>query len=83
MISHLILFPGWQLFPTLKHFKSQPWTWFTQQPSFASTSPSCRIQGLGIDISTLYQTTFLERNRRNSWQMPIKTPLRQNYFRIS
>ena len=66
MTAHLILFPGWQLLPTPKHFRSQPWTWLTQQPSFASTSPSFRIQGLGIDISTLYPTTFLERNSHNS-----------------
>ena len=26
MILHLILFPGWYLLPTVKHFKSQPWT---------------------------------------------------------
>ena len=53
-------------FPTPEHFKSQPWTQLTQQPSFASTSHSFRIQELGIHISTLHPITLLECNGHNS-----------------
>ena len=71
MISYLILFPGRQLLPTPKHFKYQPWTYW--HSPLASTSPSFRIQASGIDISSLYPTTFPERNSHKNWHLSIKT----------
>ena len=39
----------------------------------ASTSPSFRIQASGIGISSLYPTTFPERNSHKNWHVSIKT----------
>ena len=55
----------------------------TSRPAFTSTSPPFRIQGSGIAISTLYPTTFLERNSHKSWHLSTKTPLRQKSLRPS
>ena len=49
------------------------------KPLFASTSPSFRIKRSEIGISTLYLTTFLERNSHKSRHLSIQTPLGQNY----
>ena len=47
-----------------------------------STSLSLRIQGLELDNTDLYPTTFTEFNNHQIWHLSIETPVTTNNFRF-
>ena len=44
-----------QIFPTLQHLKSQPWTLLPRQSSFVSTYPTFRILAFEIYLQLIPQ----------------------------